>query len=485
MEVVKKEILKLLEVGIIFAISDSPWMSLVQVVPKKVGVTVEENQEGFYRRFIKHFSKIGAPLFKLLQKEVAFDFTDECKMAFDKLKESLTSPLVIQPLNWSLPIEIMCDASDYAVGAVLKQRIGRAAHVIYYASKALNGSQLNYSMMEKELLAIIFALEKFRSYLLGTKVIVFSYHAALRYLLTKKDAKPRLIRWILLLQEFDLEIKDKSGAENLVADHLSHLLVHKEGQSLREAFLEEQLLAVDSSAPWYADIVNFLVANQLSTDFMGPFLSSFGFLYILLAIDYVSKWVEARATRTNNSRVVAEFLKSNIFVRFGMPRAVVSDRGTHFCNKTIAALFRKYGILHKISAPYHPQTIGQAEMSNREIKLILEKMEAGVHRKLQLQELEEIRNETYENAVIYKEKRKFFHDQQVSKKSFVVGQKVLLYHSRFKLFSDKLRSRWIGPFVVSIVFHYGAVEIQSLKIEKKFVVNGHRLKPYYEGFSVE
>ncbi|XP_027166729.1 uncharacterized protein LOC113766773 [Coffea eugenioides] len=111
--------------------------------------------------------------------------------------------------------------------------------------------------------------------------------------------------------------------------------------------------------------------------------------------------------------------------------------------------------------------------------------EAGVQRKLQLQELEEIRNEAYENATIYKEKSKIFHNQQVSRKSFVVGQKVLLYHSRFKLFPDKLHSRWIGPFVISNVFHYGIVEIQSLKTEKKFVVSGHRFKPYYEEFSVE
>ncbi|XP_027171950.1 uncharacterized protein LOC113771575 [Coffea eugenioides] len=110
---------------------------------------------------------------------------------------------------------------------------------------------------------------------------------------------------------------------------------------------------------------------------------------------------------------------------------------------------------------------------------------AGVHRKLQIQELEEIRNEAYENAMIYKKKSKIFHNQKVSRKSFVVGQKVLLYHYTFKLFFDKLRSCWIGPFVVSNVFHYGAMEIKSLKTKKKFVVNGHRLKPYYEGFSIE
>ncbi|XP_071916239.1 uncharacterized protein [Coffea arabica] len=316
---------------------------------------------GFYRRFIRDFSKIGAPLFKLLQKDVAFDFTKECRVAFDRLKESLTSPPVIQPLDWSLPFEIMCDASDYAVGAVLGQRMGRAAHAIYYASKTL---------------------------IVSAKVTVFSDHAALRYLMTKRDAKSRLIRWILLLQEFNLEIKDKSGAENLVADHLSRLLTHKEEQPLRETFLEEQLLAVDSSTPWCQWIGNIFRKDQMlqtpmlfveifdvwGIDFMGPFPSSFGFLYILLAVDYVSKWVKARATHTNDSKVVAEFLKSNIFVRFGMPRAVVSDRGIHFCNKTITTLFRKYGVLHKVSAPYHSQTNGQVEVSNREIKSILEKI---------------------------------------------------------------------------------------------------------------
>ena len=150
----------------------------------------------------------------------------------------------------------MCDASKYAIGAVLGQRIDKLPHVIYYASRTLNNAQLNYSTTEKEFLAVIFALEKFRSYLIGTKVIIFTNHAALRYLLSKKEAKPRLIRWILLLQEFNLEIRDKKGSENVVADHLSHLIQEEELLPLKEDFLDEQLLATTSSTPWYADIVN-------------------------------------------------------------------------------------------------------------------------------------------------------------------------------------------------------------------------------------
>ncbi|KAM1286038.1 hypothetical protein ACFX2J_000130 [Malus domestica] len=265
MEVVKKEVIKLLDVGIIYLISDSKWVSPVHVVPKRSGVTVVKNEAnelvptrhiisekgikvdkskaelvsslplpttvrevrsflghaGFYRRFMKDFSKISRPLCRLLQKDVSFDMNKECVVAFNKLKELLSTAPVIMPPDWSLPFELMCDASDYAVRAVLGQRVNKVPYVIYYASRTLNDAQLNYSTTEKEFLAVVFALEKFRSYLIGTKIIVFSDHAALKYLLTKKDAKPRLIRWILLVQEFDLEIKDKKGSENVVADHLS------------------------------------------------------------------------------------------------------------------------------------------------------------------------------------------------------------------------------------------------------------------------
>ena len=134
-----------------------------------------------------------------MAKVVPFEFDDACFKSFNILKKALISALIIQPPDWSLPFEIMCDASDYAVGAVLGQTKDKKHHAIAYASKALTWPQLNYATIEKELMTVVFAIDKFRSYLVGAKVIVYTNHATLKYLLTKKDAKPRLIRWILLL----------------------------------------------------------------------------------------------------------------------------------------------------------------------------------------------------------------------------------------------------------------------------------------------
>ena len=414
--------------------------------------------------------------------------------AFTVLKDKLISaPIVVAP-DWSFPFEPMCDASDYAIGAVLGQKREKIFQVIYYASRTLNDAQLNYATTEKELLAIVFAFDKFRPYLIGNKVVVHTDHSAIKYLMTKKDAKPRLIRWVLLLQEFDVEIKDKKGTENLVADHLSRLEGTKDDVPVNDEFPDEKLFAIEDKreVPWFADYVNYLVAKVIppefnyqkkkrffahlkhyyweepilyrhcadqvirrcvpkdemhsilnhchtlpcgghfggqrtaakvlqsgfywpslfkdahqfvstcdkcqrmgnisrkdeppmhpilevelfdlwGIDFMGPFPASYNNLYILLAVDYVSKWVEAIPTRTNDAKVMARFLRSNIFSRFGTPRALITDNDTHFCNKVIDKVLQKYGVRHRTSLAYHPQSNGQAEVSNREIKYILEK----------------------------------------------------------------------------------------------------------------
>ena len=219
---------------------------------------------GFYRRFIKDFSHIAKPLSNLLVQGIPFEFDSQCLHAFSVLKDKLISaPIVVAP-DWSFPFELMCDARDYEIGAVLGQKREKIFQVIYYASRTLN-----YATTEKELLAIVFAFDKFRPYLIGNKVVVHTDHSAIKYLMTKKDAKPRLIRWVLLLQEFDVEIKDKKGTENLVADHLSRLEGARDDFPVNDEFPYEKLFSIEDkrAVPWFADFVNYLVAKVVPPEF--------------------------------------------------------------------------------------------------------------------------------------------------------------------------------------------------------------------------
>ena len=187
-------------------ISNLPTLKCVRDISSFLG------HAGFYRRFIKDFSAITRPLCNLLAKDVPFAWSQACEVAFDKLKTMLVSPPIMRSPNWNLPFEIMCDASDYAIGAVLRQREDKKAFVIYYASKTLDSAQANYTTTEKEFLVVVFALEKFRSYIIGSPVTIFTEHAALKYLLYKQDTKPRLTRWILLCQYGVGEVKSSNGS---------------------------------------------------------------------------------------------------------------------------------------------------------------------------------------------------------------------------------------------------------------------------------
>ena len=207
---------------------------------------------GFYRRFIKDFSKIAKPLCRLLEKDTKFNFDEAYQSSFEEIKSRLVEAPIMAKPYWNNEFEIMCDASDYAMGAVLGQKTNKMFRAIYYASKTFNEGQENYSTTEKEMLAMEFACEKFRPYILGSHVIIHTDYAAIKYLMAKKEAKPRLIKWILLLQEFDLEIKDRKGCDNVIVDHLSKIentIVKEEKTKLAKKFQMSSYSSCHSNHP--------------------------------------------------------------------------------------------------------------------------------------------------------------------------------------------------------------------------------------------
>ncbi|RDX73780.1 Retrovirus-related Pol polyprotein, partial [Mucuna pruriens] len=384
---------------------------------------------GFYRQFIRNFSKIVLPLSNLLQKDVDIVFDKACIEAFEELKTRLTITPTLQAPNWELPFELMCDTFNSALGAIIGQRVGvgKPSYVIAYASRTMDPAWINHTTTKKELLAIVFALDKFRAYFLGFKVIVFSDHAALKYLLKKLDAKPRLIRWMLLLQEFNLEIRDKKGiaqGQPWVADICNFLIASTFSPGASKAYkakLESEAKYYVWDDPYLWRFCNDQITRRCIPD--AEFLSVLHFCHFALGGSHYGSTRSAQKVLDYDFywptiyRDTHEFISA--YEQFGVPKALISDQGTHFCNKAMSSLLEKYGVLHRIATPYHPQTNGQAKV-------------------------------------------KQFHDHQILRKEFKVGQKVLLFNSILKLMADKLRSRWDDPFVITDIFPYG--HDRSLKL---------------------
>nr|GEY36707.1 reverse transcriptase domain-containing protein [Tanacetum cinerariifolium] len=364
-DVIKQEVIKLLDAGLIYPISDSPWVSPVHCVPKKGGFTVVENEDneliltrlvtgwrvcidyrklneatqkdhfslpfidqmlerlagnqyycfldGFlgyfqipidpkdqekttftcpYGMFAYHRMPFGlcnalgtfqrcimAIFYDMIEKTMEVFMDDfyvfgnsfqSCLSHLERmLKRKLTeAPILIAP-DWDMPFELMCDASDFAIRAVLGQRQDTHFRLIHYASKTMSEAESNYTTTEKEMLTVVYAFEKFWSYLILNKSIVYTDHSALKYLFAKKDLEARLLRWVLLLQEFTFKVVDTKGAENLAADHLSRLENPHQNvldpKEINESFPLETLNLVSTrgnqSTSWFADFTNYHAGN--------------------------------------------------------------------------------------------------------------------------------------------------------------------------------------------------------------------------------
>ncbi|GJY76517.1 reverse transcriptase domain-containing protein [Tanacetum coccineum] len=307
---------------------------------------------GFYKRFIKDFSQIARPMTQLLVKDTPFNFSEECIQAFDKLKRELTqAPIMIKP-DWSLPFEIMCDASDYAGGAVLGQRIDKHFKPIHYANKTMNEAQENYTTTEKELLAVVFAFDKFRQYLVLSKTI----------------------------------IRDKKGAKNLAADHLSRLENPDLGKltkaEIRDLFPEERLMEISdkNNEPWQVKNTNRAIKRILEK------------------------------TIGNNRKYWSYKLDDALWA---FRTAFKTPLGT-----------TPFRIIYGKACHILVELEQKAYWAIKNCNLDLTK--AGENHFLQINELDEMRLDVYETSISYKERTKRWHDKRIkAPTNYEKGDKVI------------------------------------------------------------
>nr|GEU59003.1 reverse transcriptase domain-containing protein [Tanacetum cinerariifolium] len=544
-DVIKQEVIKLLDTGLIYTISDSPWVSPVHCVPKKRGFTVVENEDNeliptclvtdarkisresvllFLNGFSCYFQ---IPIDTKYQEKTIFtDHTErlliaECLLGYAMLQARF------REFFSKLSLPFRKDAEkEFAFKVIDTKRAENLAADHLSRLENMHQNVLDPKEINESFLFETLNLVSTRGNQSTQWFADFANYHAGNFIVKGMSSQQKS----KFFKDVTHYFWDNPYLFKICADQVIRRYV-----SGQEAV---KILKACHSGPTGGHGPNYTARKGIN--FMGPFLSSRGNKYILVAVDYLSKWVEAKALPTNDSRVVCKFLK-NLFARFGAPRAIISDRGTHFCNDQFIKVMQKYGVTHRLATAttYHPQTSGQVDMSNRGLKRILERavgenraswsdklddalwafrtayktpigctpykliyekachlielenkaywalkhanfdLKTAVdHRKVQINELNELRDQAYENSLIYKEKTKRLHDSKIKNRVFNIGDRVLLFNSRLKIFFGKLKSRWSGPFTISQVYPYGAVELSQPK-GPNFKVNGHCVKHYF------
>ncbi|KAG1945241.1 thy-1 membrane glycoprotein [Pimephales promelas] len=395
------------------AVRDFPVPKNVKEVQRFVGLA------SWYHRFIPHFSERAAPLYALKGKDAVWDWTVECQKAFDDLKSALQQAPVLMPPDFTKDFKVQTDASDIGLGAVLTQEVDGLEHVIAYASRLVHGAEKSYSTAEKECLAVVWAVEKWRQYLEGRNFEVLTDHSALTWVFNQPKPSSRLTRWALRLQSFNFTVKYRKGSCNVVPDALSrgipvqevvgHIALcqptkpdpnlpvswdeigraQKLDPSLQTLWESANQTNTDPSRVAYIVENDYLFRRStpvvepgymLGVDLMGPFpRSPRSNEFLLVFVDYCSKWVELFALRSSKTHLITNILIKEMFTRWGTPLYLVSDRGPQFTGQLLSDTCKRWGVVQKLTTAYHPQT-NLTERVNRTLKTMIASFVHDNHR---------------------------------------------------------------------------------------------------------